>query len=1003
MIVVTNSFNVQGQWSIILDYFADYISELLTFWTGYNITFESASVPWRLGTIRLENVKIVCNEETWKTLQKKIAYRDGVEYNPGEVNTNFAYWDATVESIDVTLSLWRWLDGRGVVKDAKIRGIRGVCDRTHITWDNWVPSRRTPHFGDFELDSLIIEDALVTICNPRQRPIALALFNAKLPTFRRQWLLYDWLCADSIVGTLEDCLFSVHKPQTKDLRVQNELRSNWSKLSNMKMYGLPISHLNNSAKGPLSWITKGTIDLDLHILVPHTQQDEDLFDKILDEVDGLRYEAIHKFEAFMSPSDKLPEETQKKISLREMRQYGLKYSRNEPDTEIEETNDPLLSVKPSSNMIMLGKVKVKDIKANVPIVNESLSYMSSALIRPVVGYLNANKIMENFNGAWDIYSAGLVDVLSEEMGRAVAGLVNDEQEQAKRLKEFGLWSLAEVSQKILNVVEHARGDRGKSEYAGIDTFSATLPNFYPLAMTQEDFLHRLVYKNDPAELQKALGEAKDVNILHRGQTPLTLAITLGYKDCVKTLLDFGCSTLVPNEFGWMPFQEATSYGNRDIMRMVYLAKREEYSKWVDEKGKKVLNELSLDLQDFSAEMNWSFTSFIPFVSSLCPSDTYTITKKGNCVRIDTTLVGFERLNWIRGNISIIFNGDGPDPKLVIVDHDTKTVQQVWPRDFSLTDEAVEEDISVALNTPINKSPDFHWQSFNISRAKSGFLFKYNRNENIEGYPTSVWNIDSFTVSFPTRTEHLSANPLPQFKIIENKLAAKKAAKEQKAKEAANKPKSRFVIANPDNSDSESDDNTYLKKEAEEEEQIRNYKAGYRNIQDGVDEDDEELKAAKRAFAELAAFRGSLDPPNPCQIALEDYLARSDSIHLGRAYDLDLKERTFSGKLWIYKPLGDPNTDLETVPINFSILSPILELVGLGNEHLRSFTNFIDQSMPEGFPIQIELPIGMLPLSANIRFQNIKKACEQEKGWFDIPKVGGAYRAGEVVRAVEDAL
>lgn len=111
MIVVTNSFNIQGSFQIIIDYFADYISELLTFWTGYNITFESASVPWRLGTIRLENVKIVCNEETWKTLQKKIAYRDGVEYNPGEVNTNFAYWDTTVESIDVTLSLWRWLDG----------------------------------------------------------------------------------------------------------------------------------------------------------------------------------------------------------------------------------------------------------------------------------------------------------------------------------------------------------------------------------------------------------------------------------------------------------------------------------------------------------------------------------------------------------------------------------------------------------------------------------------------------------------------------------------------------------------------------------------------------------------------------------------------------------------------------------------------------------------------------------------------------------------------------
>ena len=41
-----------------------------------------------------------------------------------------------------------------------------------------------------------------------------------------------------------------------------------------------------------------------------------------------------------------------------------------------------------------------------------------------------------------------------------------------------------------------------------------------------------------------------------------------------------------------------------------------------------------------------------------------------------------------------------DAKLVIVDRDTKKVQQLWPKDFTITEEAIEEDISVALNTPI---------------------------------------------------------------------------------------------------------------------------------------------------------------------------------------------------------------------------------------------------------------------------------------------------------------
>ena len=51
--------------------------------------------------------------------------------------------------------------------------------------------------------------------------------------------------------------------------------------------------------------------------------------------------------------------------------------------------------------------------------------------------------IENFNGAWDIYAAGLADILSEELGRALTEHINDEKEQSKYLKQIGLWSVAE--------------------------------------------------------------------------------------------------------------------------------------------------------------------------------------------------------------------------------------------------------------------------------------------------------------------------------------------------------------------------------------------------------------------------------------------------------------------------------------------------------------------------------------------------------------------------------
>jgi len=35
-------------------------------------------------------------------------------------------FDVNLEEVEVTLSFMRWLDGKGLVKDAKVKGVRGV-------------------------------------------------------------------------------------------------------------------------------------------------------------------------------------------------------------------------------------------------------------------------------------------------------------------------------------------------------------------------------------------------------------------------------------------------------------------------------------------------------------------------------------------------------------------------------------------------------------------------------------------------------------------------------------------------------------------------------------------------------------------------------------------------------------------------------------------------------------------------------------------------------------
>lgn len=44
----------------------------------------------------------------------------------GDINNNFSMFDLNVDSIDVKLSFNRWLDGKGLVEDAVVQGVRGI-------------------------------------------------------------------------------------------------------------------------------------------------------------------------------------------------------------------------------------------------------------------------------------------------------------------------------------------------------------------------------------------------------------------------------------------------------------------------------------------------------------------------------------------------------------------------------------------------------------------------------------------------------------------------------------------------------------------------------------------------------------------------------------------------------------------------------------------------------------------------------------------------------------
>lgn len=105
MLFLMNSFSFEG-------FVAEKVCEKLTEFTGYKVFFETGIVPrWRDGSIRLENVSIICNASTWIELKRQEAAKNGLPFDKEKVDVNWTYWDLKVDSIDLTLSLWRWLDG----------------------------------------------------------------------------------------------------------------------------------------------------------------------------------------------------------------------------------------------------------------------------------------------------------------------------------------------------------------------------------------------------------------------------------------------------------------------------------------------------------------------------------------------------------------------------------------------------------------------------------------------------------------------------------------------------------------------------------------------------------------------------------------------------------------------------------------------------------------------------------------------------------------------------
>lgn len=290
-------------------------------------------------------------------------------------------------------------------------------------------------------------------------------------------------------------------------------------------------------------------------------------------------------------------------------------------------------------------------------------------------------------------------------------------------------------------------------------------------------LHSAVWENDYRNLEEQITlPQNDIETVDpRGRTPLHLAVSLGHLESVRVLLRHGAEVTKENAKNWTVLQEAVSTGDPEMVQLVL--QRRDYLKASTALGgvPELLSKIR-ESPDFYMEMKWEFTSWIPLLSRVCPSDVCRIWKSGACLRVDATLLGFENMTWIRGRRSYIFRGDDSCAELMEVNHDDEVVDT---ERFNISQEMedvtlesmqpAEQEVAKRLTTPIVNTY-LDTKDIAFERNKSGIWgWRSEKTEMVNGFEAKVFSVNNVNVVIRTRTEHLTDEEKARIKSERNIL------------------------------------------------------------------------------------------------------------------------------------------------------------------------------------------------------------------------------------------
>jgi hypothetical protein len=399
-----------------------------------------------------------------------------------------------------------------------------------------------------------------------------------------------------------------------------------------------------------------------------------------------------------------------------------------------------------------------------------------------------------------------------------------------------------------------------------------------------------------------------------------LAVKLCHIQCVKLLLNFKADAAVECN-GWTVVQEAVCTGDYEVLNTVLghrdLQRHQTRVAHVPELLEKLKN-----TPDFYVELLWEFSSWVPLVSKVCPSDVYKVFKRGSNVRIDTTLIGFDT-TWQRGNRSYIFKGLSDHAEMLEIDHDEKEYTIETMRNIDADADYLDgipptkESVQMRLKGPVI-SNNIDMEKISFERNKSGFFgWRTEKNETINNYDCRVFGASNVEFITKTRTEHLNGDATR----VKNSRT----------------PLQHFLGMTDDDYD---------------------HSSGSEAVGNTTDEMSKSNNSNAEENAAGTASGSSTDTPT-----IEEYFSDQDlqGRDIGRPKKVATKVQKFKANLWL--------SDEYPIKLQEQVL-PILDLMSsLASPHVSKLRDFITVSLPSGFPVKVEIPLFHV-LNAVITFQNV---------------------------------